>query len=125
MKPNLSHLDQFRKKEGPYRTNDGERNGFFWVKRGTVTLGIMASEGSEQIPWEHVSARACHYKGERCPTWEEMCFIKSLFWDDEECVVQYHPPASDYVNNHPFVLHLWKPINFDLQRPPSIAVGIK
>jgi hypothetical protein len=54
--------------------------------------------------WEHVSVST----ETRCPTWEEMNYIKNVFWDDEEMVVQFHPPKSKYVNNHPFVLHLWK-----------------
>ena len=54
--------------------------------------------------WEHVSVSLI----DRCPTWEEMCFVKDLFWNDDELVVQFHPPKSDYINCHPFVLHLWK-----------------
>lgn len=55
--------------------------------------------------WEHVSVSLEN----RCPTWDEMCFVKDLFWEPEECVIQYHPPRSKYVNNHPYVLHMWKP----------------
>ena len=40
--------------------------------------------------WEHVSVS---YKN-RVPTWDEMCKVKDMFWNDEECVVQYHPPKS-------------------------------
>jgi hypothetical protein len=53
-----------------------------------------------------------------------MCFVKSLFWDDEETVIQFHPAVSAYVNNHSHCLHLWKP-PFDMPLPPSILVGIK
>jgi hypothetical protein len=52
-----------------------------------------------------------------------MCFVKDLFWDDEECVMQLHPPKSDYVNCHPNCLHLWKPVGQDIPRPPSELVG--
>jgi hypothetical protein len=61
----------------------------------------------------------------RCPDWEEMCMIKDMFWDDEDCVVQYHPPKSEYVSMHPFCLHLWRPIGIEIPRPPSIFVGIQ
>jgi hypothetical protein len=125
MKSDWSHLDKGRKKDGLYATADGQRDGAFYIRRGTVDFIIIASQGDADIPWEHVSARVASYKGDRIPTWEEMCWVKSLFWDDDECVVQFHPPKSDYVNNHPCVLHLWKPINMELPRPPSIAVGIK
>jgi len=71
--------------------------------------------------WDHVSMSFKH----RVPTWEEMCILKSVFFEDDECVVQYHPPKIEYVNNHQFCLHLWKPINIELPKPPSILVGSK
>lgn len=74
--------------------------------------------------WNHVSVS----KKYECPTWEEMCFVKGLFWDDpEDWAVQYHPPKSKYVNNHPYCLHLWQPVESTIQMPfPSdILVGIK
>ena len=104
---------------------EGAKFGAFYVKHGKTDLIIIASEGSDEIPWEHVSLRARDYRGERCPSWGEMCFAKDLFWDAEECVVQFHPPKSEYVNCHPFVLHLWKQIGRTLEMPPSIAVGPK
>ena len=55
-----------------------------------------------------------------------MCHVKDLFWQDEEVVIQYHPRKSEYVNNHPFVLHLWKPIYQGIiPTPPALLVGIK
>ena len=46
---------------------------------------------------------------ERCPKWNEMCFIKDLFFEDEEEVYQIHPKKSEYVNLHPYTLHMWRP----------------
>jgi len=71
--------------------------------------------------WEHASAS---FK-KRCPTWDEMCAVKEAFWRDDECVIQFHPPKSEYVNNYPFCLHLWKKIGNDFELPPSIYVGYK
>lgn len=34
---------------------------------------------------------------------------KDMFFDAEEVVVQYHPAKSQYVNNYPYCLHLWRP----------------
>ena len=48
----------------------------------------------------------------RLPTWEEMCFVKDIFWDEEEEVVQIHPKKSHYVNLTE-ALHLWRPVNGD------------
>lgn len=90
--------------------------------RRLIALRCVASNGSDQVRWEHVSVSTAV----RCPTWEEMCVVKALFWDPHECVVQFHPPEEDYVNMHPYCLHLWKPLDgVVLPRPPSIAVGIR
>lgn len=71
-----------------------------------ISSGIATSQDpADRFAWEHVSVSLA----DRCPTWEEMSYIKSLFWRRDECVVEYHPPASVYVNRNPFVLHLWKP----------------
>lgn len=61
--------------------------------------------------------------GRRCPTWEEMCMVKDIFWGEEECVVQFHPPRSEYVNRHPYCLHLWKKIGEEYETPPKEYVG--
>lgn len=125
MRTNWDHIEQFRKISGPYASASGDDAGYFYIPHGRTELGVMVSSGDEQIPWEHVSAKARDYKGERTPTWAEMCWLKDLFWDESECVVQYHPPKDDYVNNHPYVLHLWKATGVEFPRPPSICVGIK
>lgn len=65
--------------------------------------------------WEHVSVSYSN----RCPTWEEMCRVKEIFWYDSECAVQYHPPKSEYINNHPYCLHLWRKCSADFELPPK------
>lgn len=69
--------------------------------------------------WEHVSVAP--FNG-RIPTWEDMCFLKDMFWGDDQWVVEFHPPASEYVNNMENCLHLWRPINKELPTPASILV---
>ena len=54
-----------------------------------------------------------------------MCFVKDLFWDEEEMVMQLHPPKSKWINNHPYCLHLWRPTKETIPAPPQIAVGLK
>ena len=85
-------------------------------------LAVVSSAGDYAVSegWEHVSVSS----KARNPNWQEMCFIKNLFWDAEECVVQFHPPASLYVNNCVYCLHLWKP-PYKVVLPPSILVGYK
>jgi hypothetical protein len=85
-----------------------------------LTALVIASDG---LLWEHVSVSI--YGEDRTPTWAEMCFVKSLFWDDGDCVMQLHPPSNEYINNHSFCLHLWRPTHVDIPMPPSIMVGVK
>jgi hypothetical protein len=94
-------------------------NGFFVFKRNNIEFRIQASDLGG---WEHVSVSL---NKARCPDWEEMCMIKDMFWDEEDCVVQFHPPKSEYVNMHTYVLHLWRPTEFNIQTPPSIFIGVK
>jgi hypothetical protein len=98
-------------------TKRGDLYGFFQI-RG---LNIVASNGDVSIgcPWEHVSVST----PVRTPTWAEMCFVKRQFWDDEDTVVQFHPPRSAYVNNHDYCLHLWRPIGIEIPTPPTWTVG--
>ena len=87
-------------------------------------LRIIANDASEPEAegWEHVSVSTAR----RPPNWQEMCFVKDLFWEDEEMAIQYHVPVSQHINNHPFVLHLWRDtIHPHPRMPPSRAVGIK
>ena len=103
----------------PYRIRGvyGTAEGAFQIRRDGIPLKIIASCG---MGWEHVSVSAPG----RCPTWGEMHHVKELFWSDDECVVQYHPPKEDYVNCHPFVLHLWRPNTpgVEIPRPPKALV---
>jgi hypothetical protein len=115
--------EKFRITKGDFATSalDGNNGAFEW---GTINgpIRTIASDGGEKgNEWEHVSVSF----ERRCPTWEEMCRVKNLFWDENDCVLQYHPPKSDYVNNHKFCLHLWRPVNIIMPRPPSWMVGIK
>ena len=110
--------DQYRTQIPGYPAGD-DQNGAFIVKlRHGQNVRVIASSG---MGWEHVSVS----RHDRCPTWDEMCQVKALFWSDDDCVIQYHPPASDYVNNHPNCLHLWRPIGVELPVPPSILVGVQ
>lgn len=85
---------------------------FFGQKRATVVFSW--GEGWDRVS---VSFRT------RCPIWDEMCTVKDIFWGEDECVIQYHPPKKDYVNFYPYALHMWKPQGQDVPRPPKYMVG--
>lgn len=114
MKQNNQHINRWRIREGLLgSTNKNGNNGAFSIPGpNNQTFIVVASDG---MGWEHVSV---HVAGvNRCPTWEEMCFIKDLFWEPHECVIQYHPPQNIYIDAHPYTLHLWKPQGIDLPMP--------
>ena len=72
--------------------------------------------------WEHVSVSIPGEK-RKTPTWEEMCAVRDMFFNPDENVVEYHPAKSDYVNNWPFCLHLWRPNDgTEIPMPPRIMV---
>jgi hypothetical protein len=117
---------------GFYNTHqlvDGN-NGLFLVPSTFIKghrLRIIASDADgaaeRGMPrWEHVSISV--HNVERMPHWDEMCQVKAMFWEEEDCVVQFHPPRSEYVNQHPRVLHLWRPLDYQLVTPPTIYVGV-
>lgn len=119
----LDYLNNYRMEYfGQFGDN---KNGFFIIPTKKVVFQVIASNGCD---WEHVSVTLRNRWGKmlrRCPTWEEMCFIKSLFFESDEVVMQLHPSEEEYVNNHPYCLHLWRPLTKEIPTPPSILVGFK
>ena len=110
--------EKYRVKTGPMRSTKSDgNNGQFHINTLKFKR-ILFTQASDGMGWEHVSVSTY----DRCPTWEEMCYVKRLFWDSEDCAVQYHPPSSVYVNDHPYVLHLWRPVGVDLPMPDPIMV---
>jgi hypothetical protein len=108
--------DKFRVALPGYPPGD-DKNGFFIIElKHGQSVRVIASDGAG---WEHVSVS----RKDRTPTWDEMCQVKDMFWGPEDCVVQFHPPKSQYVNVHPNCLHLWRRVDSDFATPPMILVG--
>lgn len=78
-------------------------------------LSVVASSG---YGWEHVSVS--HPK--KTPTWDEMEFIKRMFFKPEETVMQLHVSVKNHINIHPYCLHLWRPTEVELPLPPEWMV---
>lgn len=56
--------------------------------------------------WEHISISL--YATQRTPSYEEMVTLKNLFWKPSETCIEVHPKKSEYINVHPYCLHIWK-----------------
>ena len=111
--------EQYRLRSGLLGSDEtAENNGCFFLPFKKIKLKIIASDGED---WEHVSVSV--FNELRTPTWDEMCFVKQTFWDEEDCVIQYHPAKSEYVNYHPYCLHLWRPMKEIIPIPKKEMVG--
>lgn len=106
------HLEIYRR---PLRGMMGDAHNFALVipSRG---LKIIGSDGEG---WDHVSV-SCE---DRTPTWEEMEWAKRELFDDGDCVMQLHVPVADHKNCHPHCLHLWRPQQAEIPRPPAFMVA--
>lgn len=92
-----------------------DHGGCFLIPCNGVTLRVIAAVG---MGWDHVSLSLEN----RCPTWEEMEFIKRLFFLPTEWAMQLHAPPSQHISIHPYCLHLWRPQKQKLPIPPAILV---
>jgi hypothetical protein len=125
-------LEKGRRYDGTEHDLRGRPVGHFFIKGPLCVLQIIAHDGktidapdvAAFLGWEHVSV-SCGPKGAkllRTPTWEEMTFVRNVFWKPDEWVIEYHPAKADYVNIHPMVLHLWRPVDGKFPIPPKELV---
>lgn len=120
------HLKSFRIQIPNFLVSDYDDDfGAFAIPRAGVSLRCIVGSGKnarkdkgKQYAWDHVSVSVI----DRCPTWDEMSFIKDQFFSPEETVFQFHPPESVYVNFHPFTLHLFRPLLVKVPLPPKEMV---
>lgn len=92
--------------------------GYINIER--VDMTFVASWGGG---WDHVSVAPL--KKNITPSWDMMCKVKDIFFKPGEAVIQIHPSKSEYVNNMPNCLHLWRANDRDMVLPPSFMVGLR
>ena len=114
--------EKYRIREGDLASDESwGNNGGFIIPFSDGAGGVAEARviASDDRGWEHCSVSMEGF----CAPWVIMCAIKDLFWGEDDCVVQYHPPKADYVNFHPNCLHLWRPIGVEVPRPSKELVG--
>lgn len=110
-------LDPFREPNPGNRIVYRDNDGAYRIPFRGVALNVISSTG---LGWDHVSVSLPN----RCPTWEEMEFIRGLFFRDDETVMQLSVPRSDHISLHPYCLHWWRPNDGQtIPRPPNELVG--
>lgn len=119
---NLREIDSYRNCSPAvlrmYGNSGDETCGVFNVPfpRTGVVLNIIASSG---LGWDHVSVSLPN----RCPNWPEMEHVKRMFFLPDETAMQLHVPPSDHISYHPNCLHIWRPHNQEIPRPPADMVA--
>ncbi len=73
---------------------------------------------SDKGGWDHVSVHIETRSGIRCPWWDEIDYIRKLFFKGDEWVMQLHTPVDKHINKHPSTLHLWRPQDQVIPVPP-------
>lgn len=94
-------------------------NGAFELAYNDVLLVIIAS--SDGV-WDHISVHSVGEHGSQTPTWDEMDYVRKLFFRNDEWVIQYHAPTDKHINDHQHVLHMWRPQIEKLPVPPRWMV---
>ena len=78
----------------------------------TTGLRVIISEEflADKKYWQHMSVSY----PDRLPSWEDLVLAKEQFLGEEVEAYQVLPKRSEYVNNHPYTLHLWRCLDGDL-----------
>ena len=115
-------LERHRVRNGELASDESDgMNGAFviklhrWHPQGYATAMVVCSD---RRGWDHVSVHIETPLEQRCPTWEEIDYIRKLFFRGDEWVMQLHAPADKNINEHPYTLHLWRPQNESIPVPP-------
>lgn len=114
---NLYELNRFRRTDkAVYRQFGGigdDGCGVFQVP-SCIDKAALVCIASSGLGWDHVSVS----RRKRAPNWPEMDQIYKLFFLPTEAVMQLHVPSADHINDMPFCLHLWRPREEGIPRPP-------
>lgn len=117
----MKSIEEIKKTRNLFITAETENDGMGGYYYDSITNKRLNFIFSYQLGWEHLSVSM----PSKTPSWEQMCRMKDIFWNEEEACVQYHPKKEDYVNMHPHCLHIWKPTDEALPTPPHFLVGFK
>lgn len=89
----------------------------FNVRINYRLYNVIASNGGG---WDHVSIDPINQG--HAPTWDVMCVLKDICFNDDETVIEYHPAKENYVNIAENCLHLWRPQQQAIPVPPKLFV---
>jgi len=108
----------------PWRMEQESYSGMFLTNPGLratliVSLTWYRRQMREEL-WKHVSLAIA----DRTPTWKEMEDTRIWTCGADSIAYQVHPPRREWVNDHPFVLHLFSPIEDRERHLPDFRMEI-
>lgn len=108
-------LDKYRIEHPLTPGNKGDRtHGALLIKE----QGLKALF-SNSLGWEHVSVS----RRSKMPSWQDMDWIRRQFWSEDCTAMQLHVPPADHIDLHKYCLHLWRPTDGQIPRPPHYMVS--
>jgi hypothetical protein len=114
----LVRANRWRIREGKMASDDTSGwNGCFLIPLDGQLYHVIISDG---MGWRHVSIR--NAQKNVVPSWGIMCRLRDLFFSDDAWVVQFHPPAEEYIDDHPWTLHLWESLDEPMPHPSIVLV---
>ena len=76
---------------------------------GKLTVIISGAREQDGRRWVHLSVS----HKDRIPAWRELRRVKDLFLGQDAKAISVLPAEREYVNLHPYVLHLWHCLDGD------------
>lgn len=89
----------------PHQWSPVEHTPFGAIYHRRDGLMVIVTQASELDgrQWLHVSCS----RRSRLPSWDDLRKVKLLFVGRDRKAIQVLPPEAEYVNFHPYCLHLW------------------
>lgn len=101
--------EDHRVRVGNMRTTEEHgNNGVFKIIEGYRSEVQIVCIASDQNGWENVSVAVKKNGKTISPTHGQMQKVKELFWEAEDCVMQFYPPKSQSPKKGSKILYLWR-----------------
>lgn len=108
--PNLTRITasvepKFRRPVPSDWTQVGPDSMFAWSHTSGLRVICSTDTMEDGGTWLHVSVS----RSNSLPSWDDLKLVKDAFIGRNHEAVQVLPRDEDFVNLHPFCLHLWSP----------------
>jgi hypothetical protein len=91
-----------------YSSIDEYDNAARFIRSDAMTVISEVAEYQNRL-WLHVS---CAH-ADKLPSWSDLREVKTVFCGPKRLALSILPSEAEYVNIHPYVLHLWCPLDHD------------